>query len=144
MAWDVDGFVTSLTAASPHTVEAYERDVRQFVSWADRGGCSDVAKLDHATLRRYLGYLTTRGFARPTISRKAAAIRSFLRYLTRQGVLPADPSRNLRSPKGVNRLPRVPRSTTIRARCTWWISASDPRDPETFHLGPLERRARRP
>ena len=115
MAWDVDGFVTSLTAASPHTVEAYERDVRQFVSWADRGGCSDVAKLDHATLRRYLGYLTTRGFSRPTISRKAAAIRSFLRYLTRQGVLPADPSRNLRSPKGVNRLPRVPRSSDANA-----------------------------
>ena len=115
MAWDVDGFVTSLTAASPHTVEAYERDVRQFVSWADRGGCSDVATLDHATLRRYLGYLTTRGFARPTISRKAAAIRSFLRYLTRQGVLPADPSRNLRSPKGVNRLPRVPRSSDANA-----------------------------
>ncbi|MEO6468152.1 MAG: site-specific integrase, partial [Acidimicrobiia bacterium] len=115
MAWDVDGFVTSLTAASPHTVEAYQRDVRQFVSWADRGGCSDVSKLDHATLRRYLGYLTTRGFARPTISRKAAAIRSFLRYLTRQGVLPADPSRNLRSPKGVNRLPRVPRSSDANA-----------------------------
>ena len=115
MAWDVDGFVTSLTAASPHTVEAYERDVRQFVSWADRGGCADVAKLDHATLRRYLGYLTTRGFARPTISRKAAAIRSFLRYLTRQGVLAADPSRNLRSPKGANRLPRVPRSSDANA-----------------------------
>lgn len=115
MAWDVDGFVTSLTAASPHTVEAYQRDVRQFVSWADRGGCSDVAKLDHATLRRYLGFLTTRGFARPTISRKAAAIRCFLRYLTRQGVLLADPSRNLRSPKGVNRLPRVPRSSDANA-----------------------------
>ena len=115
MAWDVDGFVTSLTAASPHTVEAYERDVRQFVSWADRGGCADVAKLDHATLRRYLGYLTTRGLARPTISRKAAAIRSFLRYLTRQGVLAADPSRNLRSPKGANRLPRVPRSSDANA-----------------------------
>ena len=115
MAWDVDGFITSLTAASPHTVDAYERDVRQFVSWADRGGCADAAKLDHATLRRYLGYLTTRGFARPTISRKAAAIRSFLRYLTRQGVLAADPSRNLRSPKGANRLPRVPRSSDANA-----------------------------
>ncbi len=115
MAWDVDGFVTSLTAASPHTVEAYERDVRQFVSWADRGGCANPSKLDHATLRRYLGYLTTRGFARPTISRKAAAIRSFLRYLTRQGILPADPGRNLRSPKGVNRLPRVPRSADANA-----------------------------
>ncbi len=109
MAWEVDGFVSSLTAASPHTVEAYTRDVGQFVEWAERGGCPDPDALDHATLRRYLGYLTTRGFARPTISRKAAAIRSYLRYLTRHGVLATDPGRTLRSPKGVSRLPRVPR-----------------------------------
>lgn len=110
MSWDVDGFVASLTAASPHTVRAYDRDVRQFVEWADRGGCPDPAALDHLTLRRYLAYLTTRRFARPTIARKSAAIRAFCRYLTRRGVLRADPSRTLRSPKGANRLPRVPRA----------------------------------
>lgn len=115
MTWDVDGFVTSLTASSAHTVEAYERDVRQFVDWAERGGCAGPDALDHATLRRYLAYLTTRQFARPTISRKAAAIRSFLRYLTRRGVLAADPGRTLRSPKGASRLPRVPRITEAHA-----------------------------
>lgn len=113
--WDVDGFVTSLTASSPHTVAAYERDVRQFVDWAERGGCAGPDALDHPTLRRYLAYLTTRQFARPTISRKAAAIRSFLRYLTRRGVLVADPGRTLRSPKGASRLPRVPRINEAHA-----------------------------
>ena len=37
MPWDVDGYVASLTAASPHTREAYERDARQLVEWAERG-----------------------------------------------------------------------------------------------------------
>ena len=115
MAWDVDGFVASLTAASDHTVAAYGRDVRQFAQWAERGGCPEPRDLDHAALRRYLGYLTTRGFAKPTIARKAAAIRSFLRYLTRHGVLPTDPGRNLRAPKGPSRLPRVPRSAEATA-----------------------------
>ncbi len=115
MSWDVDGFVTSLTAQSPHTVDAYTRDVRQFVTWADRGGCQSPTVLDHATLRRYLGYLNTRGFARPTVSRKAAAIRAFLRYLTRHGVLITDPGRTLRSPKGPSRLPRVPRISEAAA-----------------------------
>jgi len=115
MAWDVDGFVTSLTASSPHTVRAYERDVRQFVQWAERGGCPDARDLDHASLRRYLAYLTTRGFAKRTIARKAAAIRAFLRYLTRRGTLPVDPGRTLRSPKGPSRLPRVPRSSEAGA-----------------------------
>ena len=61
MPWDVDGYVASLTAASPHTREAYEHDARQFVEWAERGGCADPDALDHATLRRYLAYLDTRG-----------------------------------------------------------------------------------
>jgi integrase/recombinase XerC len=115
VSWDVDGFVTSLTASSPHTVRAYERDVRQFVQWAERGGCPDPQDLDHASLRRYLGYLTTRGFAKRTIARKAAALRAFLRYLTRRGTLLVDPGRSLRSPKGPSRLPRVPRSADAGA-----------------------------
>ena len=110
MSWDVDGYVATLTAVSPHTLEAYERDLRQFVEWADRGGCSDPTALDHITLRRYLGYLNTREFSRRTIARKAAALRSYLRYLRRHGVLATDPGRTLRAPKGPSRLPRVPRS----------------------------------
>jgi integrase/recombinase XerC len=122
--WDVDGFVASLTSASDHTVAAYGRDVRQFVQWAERGGCPEPRDLDHATLRRYLGYLTTRGFAKRTIARKAAAIRSFLRYLTRHGVLPADPGRSLRAPKGPSRLPRVPRAAEATALLE--AAAADP------------------
>jgi integrase/recombinase XerC len=115
VSWDVDGFVASLTASSPHTVRAYERDVRQFVEWSERGGCPDPQDLDHASLRRYLAFLTTRRLAKRTIARKAAAIRAFLRYLTRRGTLVTDPGRTLRSPKGPSRLPRVPRSAEAGA-----------------------------
>jgi integrase/recombinase XerC len=107
--WDVDGFVASLSGASGHTATAYARDVAQFVEWADRGGCAAPGDLDRTTLRRYLAYLTTRGFARPSIARKAAALRSFLRYLRRHGVIEVDLGRSLRAPKGASRLPRVPR-----------------------------------
>jgi len=110
MAWDVDGYVASLTGVSPHTREAYARDVGQFVAWAERGACDDVAHLDHRTLRRYLAYLDTNRRARTTIARKAAALRSYLRYLKRRGLIELDPGRTLRTPKGPSRLPRVPRA----------------------------------
>jgi integrase/recombinase XerC len=113
--WDVGGFVASLTAASPHTRAAYERDLRQFVAWAERGGAEGPASVDHKVLRRYLAYLTTRGFARRSIARKAAAVRSFFAYLRRRGVLAADPSRALRAPKGEARLPRVPKAGEMAA-----------------------------
>jgi site-specific recombinase XerD len=109
VSWVVDEFVASLAGANAHTREAYERDIRQFVAWAERGGCPSPERLDHATLRRYLAYLTTRAFARRSIARKAASLRAYLRYLHRHGVIEADPGRALRAPNGEARLPRVPR-----------------------------------
>jgi integrase/recombinase XerC len=113
--WDVDGFAASLSGASSHTRAAYGRDVRQFATWAERGGCPAPADLDRTALRRYLAYLTTRGYARPSIARKAAALRSFLRYLRRHDVITVDPGRSLRAPKGTARLPRVPRRADAAA-----------------------------
>jgi len=107
MGWGVEAFVASLGAQSPHTRRAYEHDVDEFVAWAERGGCPDPADVDRKVLRRYLAYLGTRGFARTSIARKASAVRSYLRYLRRHGVIDVDPGRALRSPKGESRLPRV-------------------------------------
>jgi integrase/recombinase XerC len=108
--WRADEFAASLAGRSAHTRAAYEHDVVEFVAWADRGGCPSPPALDHRTLRRYLAYLDTRGFARASISRKAAALRSYLRFLKRHGVIEQDPGRSLRAPKGAGRLPRVIRS----------------------------------
>ena len=106
-AWRGDEFAASLAGRSAHTRDAYEHDVAEFVAWAERGGCASPSAIDHRTLRRYLAYLDTRGFARASIARKAAAVRSYLRYLRRHGVIDHDPGRDLRAPKGASRLPRV-------------------------------------
>lgn len=113
MIWDIDAFIASLTGSSPHTRKAYESDLRQFVAWAERGGAAGPEAVDHLVLRRYLAYLTTRGMARPTIARKAAALRAFFGWLRRKGVVAADPTKNLRTPKGERRLPRVPKQAEV-------------------------------
>jgi integrase/recombinase XerC len=115
MAWDVEGLVASLAGRSEHTRRAYEHDAREFVAWAERGGCPDPAGLDRRTLRRYLAYLETRGFARRSVARKAAAVRALVAQLRRDGRLAADPGRSLRTPKGDVRLPRVPSAADAAA-----------------------------
>ncbi|HEV7721839.1 MAG TPA: site-specific integrase, partial [Iamia sp.] len=91
--WDVDGFISSLTGSSPHTRTAYRADLLQFVTWAERGGANGPEAVDHLVLRRYLAYLTTRGLARTSVARKAAALRSFFGWMRRRGVVTADPTR---------------------------------------------------
>lgn len=127
VTWDVEGFITSLTGSSPHTRKAYESDLRQFVAWAERGGAAAPQAVDHLVLRRYLAYLTTRGMARPTIARKAAALRAFFGWLRRRGVVAADPTRNLRAPKGERRLPKVPKAAEVATLLE--EGAAEPDDP---------------
>jgi integrase/recombinase XerC len=115
MPWDVEGFLVSLAGHSADTRRAYEHDVREFEAWAERGGAPDPTRIERRALRRYLAYLGTRGFARASIARKAAAVRQYLRYLRRTGAIDDDPGRALRSPKGDSRLPRVPRQDVAEA-----------------------------
>ncbi|MDP8937387.1 MAG: tyrosine-type recombinase/integrase [Actinomycetota bacterium] len=107
MAWELDGFVRSLTSAAPATVAAYRADVAEFAAWAERGGIAGPEGVDRMTLRRYLASLTTRRYARSTIARKAASLRRYFGWLRRTGVLAADPSSRLSAPKGDARLPHV-------------------------------------
>ena len=107
MAWNLEGFTASLTAASPATVTAYRSDLLGFFDWAARLGVDDPAAVDRRMLRRWLAHLATRNLARRTIARKASAIRRYFGWLRRTGVLEVDPSVGLTAPKGEGRLPRV-------------------------------------
>lgn len=107
MTWELAGFESSLAAKSAATGRAYLTDVQGFVDWAERGGIAGPAQVDRADLRRYLAFLTTRRYARASIARKAAALRSYFSWMTRSGCLGEDPARRLGAPSSNSRLPRV-------------------------------------
>jgi tyrosine recombinase XerC len=74
--------------ASPHTVEAYLRDLRQFFAFlAEARPTADLqaalAQLDYATVRAYLSALHRRGLETSTVARKLAALRTYARFLRR-------------------------------------------------------------
>ncbi|MGA8297237.1 MAG: tyrosine-type recombinase/integrase [Acidimicrobiales bacterium] len=107
MSWDFDGFVRSLTSASPATVKAYRTDLDGFEQWAARAGVTVPRGVDRVMLRRYLAYLSTRGYARRSIARKAASLRRYFAYAQRRGLVDEDPARRLTAPSGEGRLPKV-------------------------------------
>lgn len=98
--------LSSEVRASRHTLDAYRRDLQQLSAFlrAELGrnpSLSDVTKL---SLRRWLGVLSSER-SPITIGRKLAAVRSFFRYLERQGAIKSDPSALLASPKVRRKLP---------------------------------------
>ena len=107
MSWDFDGFSRSLTSASPATQRAYRGDLDAFAEWAGRAGVDGPGEVDRIMLRRYLAYLSTRGFARRSIARKAASLRRYFAYAQRRHLVGDDPGRRLSAPSGEGRLPKV-------------------------------------
>jgi site-specific recombinase XerD len=105
--WEVEAFDRWLPGRSPETTRAYRSDVAAFARWAERGGTGGPGDVDRVLLRRYLAYLSTRHYARATVARKAAALRSYFLWCRRQGVVASDPARRLSVPSASGRLPKV-------------------------------------
>jgi site-specific recombinase XerD len=105
--WAVEEFARRLRSRSPATARAYRSDVAAFAEWACRGGIEGPGGVDRILLRRYLAYLTTRRYARATVARKAAALRSYFEWCRRQGMTADDPARRLSAPTAGGRLPKV-------------------------------------
>ena len=112
-AWDLDEFTSSLTSLAPASVTAYRRDLDAFVVWADRLGLTGPDGVDRRVLRRYVAFLTTRGYARRTIARHVASLRRYFDWLRRRGRIDVDPSARLSAPGHGGRLPRVLRRDEI-------------------------------
>jgi len=96
---------------SPLTVEAYERDTRQFLLFLTEHvggppGLKDIAALRIADLRAFLARRRNEGAGPRTLGRGLAGVRSFLRWLEKRGLANAAGAGVMRAPKQPKSLPK--------------------------------------
>jgi len=93
--------------ASPHTVKAYGEDLAQFErhARAELGREAAPRDVDHLLIRAFLARLHRQGLKTTSAARKLATLRTFFRYLCREGLLERNPARALLSPRQEKRVP---------------------------------------
>ncbi len=107
---EVEAFLRHLDRernVSPHTLKAYGEDLAQFEAHAEGelGRESSPGDVDHLMIRSFLASLHRAGLKKTSSARKLAALRTFFRYLCREGVLERNPARALLSPRVERRIP---------------------------------------
>jgi integrase/recombinase XerC len=95
--------------ASGLTIKAYREDLQGLVDWleATRGDVPHPSNLSPQDLRAFQAALQQAGYARTTIARKLASLRSFYRFAMRQGIASDNPAKPLRNPRRQRKLPHV-------------------------------------
>jgi len=110
----IDDFIKHLKYernASAHTLRNYESDLQQFYDTLapadDLGNRREVnlREIDHLTIREYMARLYEQKKKKSSIHRKVASLRTFFRYLCREGILEVNPAKLVSSPQVERKLP---------------------------------------
>jgi len=90
---------------SPHTLSNYQRDLRGIVAWCDSVEVADWTTLDAKHVRTYLAMRHRQGLGGRSLARALSALRSFLRFLMREGHLQKNVAQGVQAPKAPRKLP---------------------------------------
>jgi len=92
--------------ASRYTVRNYRAEIAEFMDFARANGAAAWEDVTPALLRRWLGHLHERAYAKGSVVRRVSELRSFYAFMIRRGLLTENPVRAISAPKLGRRLPR--------------------------------------
>ncbi len=92
---------------SAHTSAAYRRDLDSLQSYCADHNIEAWSALDSQHVRSFAAACHRRGLAPRSIQRRLSAVRSFYKYLLREGVTTRNPAQDVSAPKAAKRLPKT-------------------------------------
>ena len=92
---------------SAHTIDAYKRDLKQYLEHLDSNAIKSLHDISSKHIRDYVRKLNNTGLAAKSIARIISSIRSYHNFLSSEKIIKENPALNLDSPKIPKKLPEV-------------------------------------
>ncbi len=92
---------------SKNTLEAYLRDVNQFILYCSQNGAKSIETVNKDYITKYIEYVTFIGKSDSTKVRIIASLHSYFNFLLIQGVINNDPTKDIKGPKTSRKIPEV-------------------------------------
>lgn len=91
---------------SPHTIQAYKTDLDQFYNFLNTHyEISDIKATDHHIIRSWIVSLIEASVSTRTVNRKLSSLKSYFKFLLKEGILIENPMQKVLPPKSSKRLP---------------------------------------
>lgn len=100
-------YLQNTKKCSKNTLDAYLRDVNQFVLYCSQNGAKSIEKVNQNYITKYIEYLSFIGKSDATKTRIVASLHSYFNFLLSQGVIDKDPTKDVKGPKTARKIPDV-------------------------------------
>jgi integrase/recombinase XerC len=113
----LDNFILYLTTEkrySQHTIDAYERDLTQFINYAEVKKIIDFNEFSSNFIRGWIVQLFEEKIKAKSINRKLAALRTFYKWLRKEELVTINPMAKVQGPKNEKRLPAFAKESELQ------------------------------
>lgn len=98
---------------SDHTVVAYQKDISQFIEFAELKTSADLKEVNSMLIRSWIVELIEHAVANKSVNRKLSALRSFFKWLKKDGFVSQNPLVKINGPKNAKRLPSFAKESEL-------------------------------
>lgn len=99
---------------SEHTLKAYERDLNDFLVYADIKAINEFSALSASYIRSWIVYLIENGLKNRSVNRKLASLRSFYKWLVKEQMIESSPMGKVNGPKSEKHLPQFVKESELK------------------------------
>ncbi len=102
---EFENYLTSEKRFSEHTVTSYKNDLTQFMEFSVVANQEELKEVNYQVIRSWIVHLIDKEISNRSVNRKLSTLRTFYRWLQKQGFVDNNPMIKIKGPKSEKRLP---------------------------------------